>query len=254
MSDNTVLPAGAGGDTVRTIDRGTSKTQVVGLDVGGEAGPESLVTGANPLPVSVGNFPATQPVSGTVTSNQGGAPWSVSQAGVWSMSISNFPAIQPVSQSGSWTVLQGTTPWVSSISNFPVSGSGNLLADISIAGVDLGPALMETALPITLALDQDIPLRPTGSQPMAQSLAVTLSSDQPVLPIAFPAISLAPNAAQEAGGNLALLTVFNNYMTTLVELMRLLLMEQRAMNIQLASLTGATVSYPLDDSEHSTLQ
>lgn len=28
------------------------------------------------VPVSVGNFPATQPVSGTVTSNQGGAPWS----------------------------------------------------------------------------------------------------------------------------------------------------------------------------------
>lgn len=35
--------------------------------------------------MSVSNFPATQPVSGTVTANQGGAPWSVSQSGNWSV-------------------------------------------------------------------------------------------------------------------------------------------------------------------------
>ena len=52
MADNTTLPTGAGGDTIRTIDRTTSKTQVVALDFGGEAGPESLLTGFNALPVS----------------------------------------------------------------------------------------------------------------------------------------------------------------------------------------------------------
>ncbi len=57
MADNTALNPGAGGDTVRTIDRsldlppgGASKTQVVQLDVGGEA-VESLVTGQNPMPI-----------------------------------------------------------------------------------------------------------------------------------------------------------------------------------------------------------
>ena len=36
MSDNTVLNTGSGGDTVRSVDRGTgAKTQVVQLDLGG---------------------------------------------------------------------------------------------------------------------------------------------------------------------------------------------------------------------------
>ena len=51
--DNTTLNQTAGGDTIRTIDRsldvppGTSKTQVVAIDVGGEAS-EQLVVGAVP--------------------------------------------------------------------------------------------------------------------------------------------------------------------------------------------------------------
>lgn len=51
MSDNTTLPAGGAGDTVRTIDRAGVKTQVTQLDWGGEAGPEQLVVLANGLPV-----------------------------------------------------------------------------------------------------------------------------------------------------------------------------------------------------------
>ncbi len=46
MSDNTILNAGTGGDTIRTIDRTATtggKTQVIALDTGGEAGPEALV-------------------------------------------------------------------------------------------------------------------------------------------------------------------------------------------------------------------
>lgn len=85
MSDNTIIPPGAGGDTIRTMDRVTAKTQVVGLDFGADAGPEKLVAIANGLPVQPATgasfavtgtfFQATQPVSGTVTANQGGAPW-----------------------------------------------------------------------------------------------------------------------------------------------------------------------------------
>lgn len=53
MPDNTTLPPGGGGDTVRTVDRGTGvKTQVVLLDLGGEAGPEQLVDNTTPLPVA----------------------------------------------------------------------------------------------------------------------------------------------------------------------------------------------------------
>lgn len=59
MADNTTLPSGGGGDTIRTIDRTLSdppasspqKTQVVQLDAGGEQ-QEGLVTSQNPLPVA----------------------------------------------------------------------------------------------------------------------------------------------------------------------------------------------------------
>jgi hypothetical protein len=60
MADNTQLPGT--GDVVRDIDRVGVKTQVVALDAGGAAG-ESLVSVDHPLPVSVGNFPAEQPIS-----------------------------------------------------------------------------------------------------------------------------------------------------------------------------------------------
>lgn len=46
--------------------------------------------------ISVSNFPATQPVSGTVVANQGTSPWVTS--------VSNFPATQAVTQSGIWNV------------------------------------------------------------------------------------------------------------------------------------------------------
>jgi hypothetical protein len=51
MADNTLLNPGSGGDTIRTIDRTTFKTQVVQLDFGGEPGTESLATAWNNLPV-----------------------------------------------------------------------------------------------------------------------------------------------------------------------------------------------------------
>lgn len=55
MSDNTTLNPGAGGDTARSLQRGGAagpKTQVVALDVGGEAG-EQLASHDNPMPVSL---------------------------------------------------------------------------------------------------------------------------------------------------------------------------------------------------------
>jgi hypothetical protein len=72
------------------------------------------ITGA----VSVSNFPATQPVSGTVAATQSGA---------WTVGVNNFPATQPVSgtiavsnfpatQPVSGTVSIGNLPSVQSVS------------------------------------------------------------------------------------------------------------------------------------------
>jgi hypothetical protein len=57
VADNTILLPASGGDTIRDIDRSqnsnpiAAKTQVVQLDAGGE-GQESLVSAANPLPIT----------------------------------------------------------------------------------------------------------------------------------------------------------------------------------------------------------
>src|SRR6185437_1561099 len=65
--------------------------------------------------VAVSNFPATQPISGTVTANVGTGTQPVSGT----VAISNFPATQPVSG----TFFQTTQPVSGSVavSNFPVT-------------------------------------------------------------------------------------------------------------------------------------
>ncbi len=78
MADNTRLNPGLAGDNVRTIDRGTAKTQVLALDIGGEAS-EQLVVGTVPVSgsvtvsgtVAVSSVGGTSTVNGTVTANQG---------------------------------------------------------------------------------------------------------------------------------------------------------------------------------------
>jgi hypothetical protein len=66
--------------------------------------------GGNPVTTTV-PVSGTVSVSGTVTANQGTSPWVTS--------VSNFPATQPVS--GTVTANQGTSPWVTSVSNFPAT-------------------------------------------------------------------------------------------------------------------------------------
>lgn len=168
MADNTILPVGTGGDTIRTISRAGVKTQVTQIDVGGEVGPESLVTSNNPLPVvptgttivagtvNVGNLPVVQQVSGTVT-------------------ISNpLTGLPPLGSAGS----AGALPVViASDQVLPVQFNPDLL----------GPAGIDAALPVTLALDQppiQVQTTPTGQQLMGQSVSVAVASDQSAVPVA----------------------------------------------------------------------
>jgi hypothetical protein len=91
-------------------------------------------------PVSGTFWQATQPVSGTVTSNQGGAPWTVKPDGTaWAMtstsanvSVTNTVPISgtiAATQSGTWTVQPGntanTTAWLvtGTGGTFPVTGT-----------------------------------------------------------------------------------------------------------------------------------
>ena len=101
--------------------------------------------------VAVSNFPVTQPVSGTVTADQGGAPWSVTLpagtqvtlTGSNSVAVSNFPATQAVSGTVNISNLPATqaVSGTVSVSNLPatqpVSGTvsvGNFPATQAVSG------------------------------------------------------------------------------------------------------------------------
>ncbi len=56
MPDNTTLNPGIGGDVARSIDRAGVKTQVVAIDLGGEAGPENLL-GDGGMPITATELP-----------------------------------------------------------------------------------------------------------------------------------------------------------------------------------------------------
>lgn len=80
---------------------------------------------AVPVPVSGAFFPATQPVSGTV-------------------SVGNFPATQPVS--GTVAATQGTSPWVIS-GTVSTSGSSVNVATVSTANVSTTVATLLASAP-----------------------------------------------------------------------------------------------------------
>lgn len=127
-ADNATLitPCGSGCVTVRAKDVGLGVQSPVyilgdtsGNPIYGTAGTANAniltVQGiASMTPLLVNGSGVTQPVSGTVTANQGGAPWSVSQ-------------------SGTWTVQQGTPPWT--IQGDSASGASNAGNPVKGGGV-----------------------------------------------------------------------------------------------------------------------
>lgn len=56
MPDNTILNPGVNGDVGRSIDRAGVKTQVVAIDLGGQAGPENLL-GEGGMPITAETLP-----------------------------------------------------------------------------------------------------------------------------------------------------------------------------------------------------
>ena len=152
--------------------------------------------------VGVNNFPATQAVtqstspwvvSGTVTANQGGAPWSNnitqfggnnvvtgtggSGVGIPRVTIANDSNIL-ATQSGTWTVQQGTPPW-------SVSGSGTFTVAGTVATTQSGTwtttlnGLIDTNNSTTLTLAGNAAFMGTATDAYNYSAAeVLLASDQ----------------------------------------------------------------------------
>lgn len=109
----------------------------------------AVTQSTSPWVTSVSNFPATQPVSGTVAVSNFPATQPVSgtvaatQSGTWSVGVNNFPATQPVS---------GTV----SVSNFPatqpVSGTVSISGTVPVSGTFFQatqPVSIASIVPVT---------------------------------------------------------------------------------------------------------
>lgn len=124
ISISSTLPVGAataanqviGNNSLASIDL---KTPSLGQALMAASVPITIASNQTNVPVTVSNFPATQPISGTVSATQSGT-WNIGTltsitnalpAGsnaIGSVSVSNFPATQAVTQSTSPWVVSGT--------------------------------------------------------------------------------------------------------------------------------------------------
>jgi len=109
--------------------------------------------------VAVSNFPAVQPVSGTVTALQGTTPWVTDGSGTvqpvsGTVSVNNFPSTQ--------SVTQGTSPWV-------VSGTVTTSPNVNVHD-GTGVSISSTGSSLNVDVTNTVPV--TGPLTDAQLRAV----------------------------------------------------------------------------------
>lgn len=113
----------------------------------GQTDPLSLTTGGL---LRVDASGTTVPVSGTVTANQGGAPWSFNQTQVNGVAVSTgngvagtgVQRVTIASDNTAFSVNQGTSPWVDNVSQWGGSATS------------LGQKVSASSVPVVLASDQ----------------------------------------------------------------------------------------------------
>lgn len=207
MADNTTLNPGAGGDTIRQVEKGGAKVQTILLDIGG-LGAESLLTGT--LPVSAVNLPLPTGASTEATLVALNAKVTAVDTGAVVVASSALPA-------GAATAAKQDTGNASLTSidgklTNPLPVSGTVTANLgTIAGVateatlalvkaktdNLDVALSTRALESGGNLATIVARTPAlGAAVTANSSPVNIASDQ-VVPISATALPLPSGAATE---------------------------------------------------------
>lgn len=281
-SDQSAVPVSGTITTTPPANASTNLTQVGGVAVslGAKTSaasiPVVLATDEATLPVSIA---ATVTVAGTITANQGGAPWSenITQfggnnvvTGVGNSGV-GIPRVTVSSDSiiASITAAVATTP--------PANASTNIT---QVGGVALseGQKAMAASVPVVIASDQSaVPVSGTvtttppanastniaqvggaalseGQKAMAASVPVVIASDQSTLPVSAASLPLpagaatsalqtaaASGAALETGGNLALIVSLLTFMQQQVDLSTKILAVLQASRLQDASAYGVAV-------------
>lgn len=189
MSDNTLLNAGTGGDTVRAVDNSayttstpvTAKTQIVKLDFGGETG-EAQATAANPLPVVMQN---TAAVAVSISTSTGTQAITTNGMGTVSLYLSSVGTggsmvIEATVDGTNW-VIQTVVTSTGFASTITTTG----LYQWTVAGFAQtrirATALTSGTITGTLIGNQSayqVVLDPVGQQTMANSTSVAVATDQ----------------------------------------------------------------------------
>lgn len=182
------LQTDAAGNLLVNIASGSGPDDVNLVSVSGAAITLGQKTSAASLPI-------------VIASDQSALSVSAAQSGAWTVAVNNFPATQPVS--GTVTVLQGTSPWVVDASGFPVPVTGPLTdtqlraTPVPISGTVTANAgtgtfaISAASLPLPTGASTEATLsalnakfNSLGQKTMANSAPVVIASDQTSIPVA----------------------------------------------------------------------
>lgn len=232
--DNVVLNVGTGGDTVAADEIGGAKFQRIKLIHGADGTNAGDVSTTNGLPVQIvsgtvavtGTFwQATQPISGTVTIQDGGG--SITVDGTVAVTGTFWQATQPISvasipshdvtnagtfavqaaQSGTWNVtnISGAISLPTGAATAANQSTGNTsLASIDGKTPALGQALAAGSVPVVLTATQLSTLTPLSSVsvsnfPATQTISGTVTANAGTGTFAVSAASLPlPSGASTA--------------------------------------------------------
>ena len=165
------------------------------------------VTVSGTSAVTVENFPAMQPVSGTVTANQGGAPWSMSLAAGSIVGIAGTPTVTvgnlPTTQAVSGTVVLGAGSQV--IGTVGITGTvavADSAGEASLATIAANTAGLATATGQASALTQQSATATASGTPADAAYSGSGSGSLIAL--------LKGIFAEEATGNTSLTTIATN--------------------------------------------
>lgn len=104
--------------------------------------------------VAVSNFPATQPVSGTVTANQGGAPWSQNLTQIGGAALSEGQKAMAASIPVVVASDQSAIPISGTVTTSPPANASTNLAQVGGAAISEGQKAMAASVPVVIASDQ----------------------------------------------------------------------------------------------------
>lgn len=189
--DSSALPTGASTSALQTTGNTSlasidTKTPTLGQKTISNSVPVAIASDQTSIPVTVGNFPGTQPVSGTVFVSSIGAGANA----IGAVSVSNFPATQPVNGTvavvqptasnlnatvtGTVTVVQPTATNLNvEVGNFPTTQavSGTVT---SLAGTPTALTIHNAALTVGLTAQR---LTVGGTAPVSTRVVMVATPD-----------------------------------------------------------------------------